>query len=205
MATLDGEPDPPVFRSGSRLLSADRLVSLGLAVALVGTQMTWIAFLGWMLLSSTIQREVEVSAERGTNQLGTTQRLADPATAPHNPEHEPITLVAQSPSTTPTGSVETAVHPDTGQPDSELPEATPKNGAKEITTVPTEIVSAALPLQTHAAKRHQASIPRRYAGERHRIRRTASVYYGQSRGSYNSSFDRGYSYGGPAPHSDAGG
>jgi len=203
MATSDGEPNPPISRPG--LLSADRLVSLGLAVALVGTQMTWIAFLGWVLLSSTIQREVEVSAESGTNQLGTTQRLADPATAPHNPEHEPITLVAQSPSTTPTGSVETAVHPDTGQPDSELPEATPKNGAKEITTVPTEIVSAALPLQTHAAKRHKASIPHRYAGSRHRIRRTASVYYGQSRGSYNSNFDRGYSYGGPTPHSDAGG
>ena len=47
-ATLDGEPDPPVFRSGSRLLSADRLVSLGLAVALIGTQMTWTAFLGWI-------------------------------------------------------------------------------------------------------------------------------------------------------------
>jgi len=202
MATSDGEPNPPISRPG--LLSADRLVSLGLAVALVGTQMTWIAFLGWVLLSSTIQREVEVSAESGTNQLGTTQRLADPATAPRNLEPEPITLVAQSPS--PTGSVETAVHPDTGQPDMrELPEATPKNGAKEITTVPTEIVSAALPLQTHAAKRHKASIPRRYAGSRHRIRRTASVYYGQSRGSYNSNFDRGYSYGGPAPHSDAGG
>ena len=201
MATSDGEPNPPISRPG--LLSADRLVSLGLAVALVGTQMTWIAFLGWVLLYSTIQREVEVSPGSGANQLGTTQRLADPATAPHNPEHEPITLVAQSPS--PTGSVETAVHPNAGQPDSELPEATPKNGAKETTTVPTEIVSAALPLQTHAAKRHKASIPRRYAEARHRIRRTASVYYGQSRGSYNSSFDRGYSYGGPAPHSDAGG
>jgi len=204
MATSDGEPNPPISRPG--LLSADRLVSLGLAVALVGTQMTWIAFLGWVLLSSTIQREVEVSPGSGANQLGTTQRLADPATAPHNPEHEPITLAAQSPSTTPTGSVEMAMHSDTGQPDMrELPEATPKNGAKETTTVPTGIVSAALPLQTHAAKRHKASIPRRYAGSRHRIRRTASVYYGQSRGSYNSSFDRGYSYGGPAPHSDAGG
>ena len=50
MATLDGEADPPVFRSGSRLLSADRLVSLGLAVTLIGTQMTWTAFLGWVLL-----------------------------------------------------------------------------------------------------------------------------------------------------------
>jgi hypothetical protein len=50
MAVSDGEPNPPVFRSGSRLLSADRLVSLGLAVALVGTQITWTAFLGWVLL-----------------------------------------------------------------------------------------------------------------------------------------------------------
>ena len=48
MATLDGEPDPPVFRSGPWLLSADRLVSLGLAAALIGTQMTWTAFLGWI-------------------------------------------------------------------------------------------------------------------------------------------------------------
>jgi hypothetical protein len=50
MAVSDDELNPPVFRSGSRLLSANRLVSLGLAVALVGTQMTWIAFLGWVLL-----------------------------------------------------------------------------------------------------------------------------------------------------------
>jgi len=48
MATSDGEPNPPISRPG--LLSADRLVSLGLAVALVGTQMTWTAFLGWALL-----------------------------------------------------------------------------------------------------------------------------------------------------------
>ena len=48
MATSDGEPNPPIFRSG--LSGADRLVSLGLAVALVGTQMTWTAFLGWVLL-----------------------------------------------------------------------------------------------------------------------------------------------------------
>jgi len=204
MATSDGEPNPPISRPG--LLSADRLVSLGLAVALVGTQMTWIAFLGWVLLSSTVQREVEVSPESGANQLGGLQRSADPAAAPRNPEREPTTSIAEFPSTTPTGSVETAMPWDTGLPDMrEPPEAIPKSGAKEPAAVPTGIVSAALPLQTHAAKRHKASIPHRYAGSRHRIRRTASVYYGQSRGSYNSSFDRGYSYGGPAPHSDAGG
>jgi len=50
MAALDGKPNPPILRSGPSLSSADRLVSLGLAVALVGTQMTWIAFLGWVLL-----------------------------------------------------------------------------------------------------------------------------------------------------------
>ena len=55
MATSDGEPNPPISRPG--LLSADRLVSLGLAVALVGTQMTWMAFLGWVLLSSTIREK----------------------------------------------------------------------------------------------------------------------------------------------------
>jgi len=48
MATSDDEPNPPILRSG--WLSADRLVGLGLAVALVGTQMTWTAFLGWALL-----------------------------------------------------------------------------------------------------------------------------------------------------------
>jgi hypothetical protein len=48
MATSDDEPNPPILRSG--WLSADRLVSLGLAVALIGTQMTWTAFLGWALL-----------------------------------------------------------------------------------------------------------------------------------------------------------
>ena len=204
MATSDGEPNPPISRPG--LLSADRLVSLGLAVALVGTQMTWIAFLGWVLLSSTIQREVEVSAESGTNQLGTTQRLADPATAPHNPEHEPATVVVEFPSTTPTGSVETAVHSDTGQPDMrEPPEIRPKNEVKGATSVPTVIGPAALPLGAHATKRHQANTSRQYAKAQRRIRRPASVYYGLSRESYYGSFDRGYSYGGPAPHSDTGG
>jgi hypothetical protein len=48
MAVLDGEPDPHILRSG--LSGADRLVSLGLAVILVGTQISWTAFLGWALL-----------------------------------------------------------------------------------------------------------------------------------------------------------
>jgi len=48
MATSDGEPNSHILRSGRS--SADRLLSLGLAVALVGTQMTWTAFLGWALL-----------------------------------------------------------------------------------------------------------------------------------------------------------
>ena len=48
MAMSDGEPSLRILRSGRS--SADRLVSLGLAVALVGTQMTWTAFLGWLLL-----------------------------------------------------------------------------------------------------------------------------------------------------------
>ena len=34
MAASDGEPDPSIFGSGSRLSSGDRLVSLGLAAAL---------------------------------------------------------------------------------------------------------------------------------------------------------------------------
>ena len=50
MAMSDGEPNSLILRSGPRLSIADRLVSLGLAVALVGTQMTWTAFLGWVLL-----------------------------------------------------------------------------------------------------------------------------------------------------------
>jgi hypothetical protein len=50
MAALDGKPNPPILRSGPWLSIADRLVSLGLAVTLIGTQMTWTAFLGWVLL-----------------------------------------------------------------------------------------------------------------------------------------------------------
>jgi hypothetical protein len=50
MAMSDSELNSPIFRSGQRLSSANRLVSLGLAVALVGTQMTWTALLGWALL-----------------------------------------------------------------------------------------------------------------------------------------------------------
>ena len=50
MATSDSAPNLPILRSGPWLLIADRLVSLGVAVALVGTQMTWIAFLGWVVL-----------------------------------------------------------------------------------------------------------------------------------------------------------
>jgi len=41
MAALDGKPNPPILRSGPWLSIADRLVSLGLAAALIGTQMTW--------------------------------------------------------------------------------------------------------------------------------------------------------------------
>jgi hypothetical protein len=185
---------------------ADRLVSLGLAIALVGTQMTWTAFLGWVLLHSVIPREVEISPQPAANLPGAIELLADPATAPRNLEPEPTTSATQFPSTAPTGSVETAVHSDTGHSDTrEPPEVRPKNGAKGTTAVPTGIGSAALPLGAHATKRHKASTSRQYAEARRRIRRPASMYYGLLRGSYYSSFDRGYSYGGPAPHSDAGG
>jgi hypothetical protein len=146
---------------------------------------------------SAIRREVEVSQQSAANQLGRTQRSADLATAPSNPAHEPTTLVIQSPSTPPTGSVDTAVHSNTGQ-------ATPKNGDKGTAIVPTGIASATSLLRAHAVRRHQASTPRQYAAWRRRIRRPASVYYGLSQGSYYSSFGRGYSYGGPAPHSDTG-
>ena len=50
MATSDSAPNLPILRSGPWLLIANRLVSLGVAVALVGTQVTWIAFLGWVVL-----------------------------------------------------------------------------------------------------------------------------------------------------------
>ena len=50
MAALDGKPNPSILRSGPSLSIADRLVSLGLAVTLIVTQMTWTAFLGWVLL-----------------------------------------------------------------------------------------------------------------------------------------------------------
>ena len=50
MAMSDSEPNSPIFRSEQRPSIANRLVSLGLAAALVGTQMTWTAFLGWALV-----------------------------------------------------------------------------------------------------------------------------------------------------------
>jgi len=149
---------------------------------------------------SEIPREVEVAPQSASNQLGTSQRSADPATAPRNPKHEPATSVIQFPSTTPTGSVETAVRSDTGQPDMrEPPEARSKNGVKGTTTVPTGLGSVVLPLGAHVTKRPKASTPRQYAEARRRIRRPDSVYNWMSRGPYYSSFDRGYSYGGPAP------
>jgi hypothetical protein len=33
-----------------RLSSADRLVGLGSVIALIGTQMTWMVFLGWAMV-----------------------------------------------------------------------------------------------------------------------------------------------------------
>ena len=50
MATSDSEPNLPILRSGPWLLIANRLVNLGVAVALVGTQVTWTVFLGWVVL-----------------------------------------------------------------------------------------------------------------------------------------------------------
>ena len=50
MAMSDSEPNSLISRSEPRLSIADRLISLGLAAALVGTQITWTAFLGWELL-----------------------------------------------------------------------------------------------------------------------------------------------------------
>jgi len=207
MAMPDSEPNSPISRPEQRVSSANRLVSLGIAVALVGTQMTWMAFLGWVVVYSAIQREVEVSPQLGANQSGELQLSADPAAAaPRNPEHEPTTSVAQFPSTAATGLVEMAVLSDTGQPELRKPaEARSKNGVKGTTTAPTRIGSAALPLGAHATKLHKTSTPRQYAGAQRRIRRPASVYSGLSPGSGHSSFDRGYSYGGPAPHSDRGG
>ena len=155
---------------------------------------------------SEIQREMEVAPLSATNQFGTTQHSADPATAPRDPEHEPIQLVIHFPSTTSTGSVETTGHSDTGQPDMrEPPEVPPTNGAKGTATMPTGIVSATLPSRAHAAKRHKVKTPHQYTESPRQISQPASIYYGSSQGSYYRSFDRGYGYGGPSPHSDAGG
>ena len=50
MAMSDSEPNSLISRSEPRRSIADRLISLGLAAALVGTQVTWTVFLGWELL-----------------------------------------------------------------------------------------------------------------------------------------------------------
>jgi hypothetical protein len=47
---LDSEPNSLISRPEPRLSIANRLVSLGLATALVGTQMIWMVFLGWVVL-----------------------------------------------------------------------------------------------------------------------------------------------------------
>jgi len=50
MAVSDSEPNSLISRSEPRRSVADRLISLGLSAALVGTQVTWTVFLGWELL-----------------------------------------------------------------------------------------------------------------------------------------------------------
>jgi hypothetical protein len=50
MIASNREQNPPILLSGQRLSIADRLVGLGFLVALVGTQMTWMSFLGWAAL-----------------------------------------------------------------------------------------------------------------------------------------------------------
>jgi hypothetical protein len=138
--------------------------------------------------------------------------LTDPAVAPDGPAHEPTTPVVQFPPEIPTGSAETAPHSDTRQLNPHEPlEATPKNEAKAAAIVPARNASAALPSRAHAAKKHKANAPRRYAEPRRRIRQQAPassqqpVHYGQQPGSYYTDSNRGYGYGGPAPNSDTGG
>jgi len=46
----DSEPNSLLSRPGQRLSIANRLVSLGFAVTLIGTQVTWTVLLGWTLL-----------------------------------------------------------------------------------------------------------------------------------------------------------
>jgi hypothetical protein len=50
MIASNGEQNLPVLPAEHRLSIADRLVGLGLFVALVGAQMTWMGFLGWAAL-----------------------------------------------------------------------------------------------------------------------------------------------------------
>jgi hypothetical protein len=157
-------------------------------------------------------RGAEAPQQPNTDPPDTSERLTDPAVAPDGPAHEPTTPVVQFPPEIPTGSAETAPHSDTRQLNPHEPlEATPKNEAKAAAIVPARNASAALPSRAHAAKKHKANAPRRYAEPRRRIRQQAPassqqpVHYGQQPGSYYTNSNRGYGYGGPAPNSDTGG
>jgi hypothetical protein len=124
---------------------------------------------------------------------------------------EPIPLIAQWLSAAPTGWAETAPEPEAGQPNESNPlEATPEPEATATASARSENMSEALPSRAPTAKTHEASNLRRHAEPRRRVRHKTpkvypqSVYYGQTPGSYSIDFDWGYSYGGPAPHSDTG-
>ena len=141
-------------------------------------------------------------------QSDTTSRTEVMTLSPEDPFNESIPLVAQSPLTVLT---ETAPHLDTGQPNEGKPREDLEPEYAATTGVPTGTMSAALPLRAHADKRLKSSASRQYAEWRRRVRQKTAVrysrpvYYGAAPRSYYSSFDRGYSYGGPAPHSDTGG
>ena len=161
---------------------------------------------------SVTGREAEAPQQSSADRPGAIRGSTDPATLLDDPAHGPTTLVAPSPSVIPTSLAETTSHSDVGKPDvGESPEAIQKNGTIATATLPTGAVSAALPSQAHAVIRHKASAPHQYAESRRRMRRQTAaryrrpMYYGRLPGSYHTGSDRGYSYGGPAPHSNTGG
>jgi hypothetical protein len=106
----------------------------------------------------------------------------------------------------------TAPPSDKGQPQVAEPQDTaPKPEDTATAKVPIENISKALPSRVHAANRRTTRASRRYVELRRHVRRqtpsrySQPEYYGQPSGPRGVDFDRGYSYGGPAPYSETGG
>jgi hypothetical protein len=124
---------------------------------------------------------------------------------------QPPAAAAQRLSATPTAAAEMAPPSDAGQPHEAGPSgAVPKREGTAAAKMPVGAEAAALPSPEHMRRRGYARDPRRHVASKQRVRQQAPASNPQPvrdelrPGSYNGDFDRGFSYGGPAAHSDTG-